>query len=86
MRGAGEVHPPRALLDVYLDETAYWKSVPEKVWGCAISGYQVIENWSSYRERSLLAVALSAAPSRPIAPLQPSRPGAAGVETIESEM
>jgi len=40
--------------DIYLNEVAYWKNVPEKVWEFTIGGYQVIKKWLSYREDDLL--------------------------------
>ena len=46
--------------DIYLNETAYWKNIPRKVWDYTIGGYQVIKKWLSYRERDLLGRALTA--------------------------
>ena len=40
--------------DIYLNEVAYWKNIPIKVWDYAIGGYQVIKKWLSYREDDLL--------------------------------
>lgn len=40
--------------DVYLNDVAYWRDVPERVWDCTIGGYQVIKKWLSYRETSVL--------------------------------
>jgi hypothetical protein len=40
--------------DIYLNETAYWRNVPERVWDFAIGGYQVMKKWLSYREQALL--------------------------------
>jgi hypothetical protein len=40
--------------DVYLNDVAYWKNVPLRVWEYAIGGYQVIKKWLSYREEKLL--------------------------------
>jgi len=40
--------------DVYLNDVAYWRCVPAKVWRYTIGGYQVIKKWLSYRERALL--------------------------------
>lgn len=40
--------------DIYLNEVAYWKNVPTKVWDYTIGGYQVIKKWLSYREADLL--------------------------------
>jgi hypothetical protein len=40
--------------DIYVNEIAYWKNIPTKVWEYAIGGYQGIKKWLSYRERDLL--------------------------------
>jgi hypothetical protein len=40
--------------DIYLNDVAYWKNIPQKVWGYNIGGYQVIKKWLSYRETTLL--------------------------------
>jgi predicted helicase len=40
--------------DVYLNDVAYWKNIPVRVWEYAIGGYQVIKKWLSYREEKLL--------------------------------
>ena len=40
--------------DIYLNQVAYWKNIPIKVWKYTIGGYQVIKKWLSYREQSLL--------------------------------
>lgn len=45
--------------DIYLNDDAYWRNVPAKVWGYTIGGYQVIKKWLSYRERSILGRALT---------------------------
>ncbi len=37
------------VYDIYLNETACWQNVPEKVWEYTIGGYQVIKKWLSYR-------------------------------------
>jgi hypothetical protein len=54
----------RALLgeqtcDIYLNQLAYWKNVPVRVWEYTIGGYQVMKKWLSYRERTLLGRALT---------------------------
>jgi hypothetical protein len=46
--------------DVYLNDVAYWKNIPARVWDYTIGGYQVIKKWLSYRELELL--------SRPLTP------------------
>lgn len=45
--------------DVYLNDVAYWRNVPARVWDYHIGGYQVIKKWLSYRERDLLGRDLS---------------------------
>jgi hypothetical protein len=40
--------------DIYLNDTAYWRNVPESVWDFTIGGYQVMKKWLSYREHDLL--------------------------------
>lgn len=40
--------------DIYLNDVAYWKNVPSRVWNYTIGGYQVIKKWLSYREAPLL--------------------------------
>ena len=45
--------------DVFLNETACWRNVPEQVWDYTIGGYQVIKKWLSYREHELLGRALT---------------------------
>jgi len=63
VNGAGQlgIPPEQALdllgertFDIYLNEVAYWKNVPIKVWKYTIGGYQVIKKWLSYREADLL--------------------------------
>lgn len=45
--------------DVYLNEDAYWRNVPETVWAFTIGGYQVLKKFLSYREQPLLGRALT---------------------------
>ncbi len=45
--------------DVYLNDKAYWKNVPSRVWDYTIGGYQVIKKWLSYREAGVLGRALT---------------------------
>ncbi|NOS71762.1 MAG: N-6 DNA methylase [Verrucomicrobia bacterium] len=56
--------PPQSILgqsthDVFLNDTACWRNVPERVWDYTIGGYQVIKKWLSYREHDLLGRALT---------------------------
>src|SRR5208283_1311176 len=46
-------------LDVFLNEAAYWRNIPETVWSFTIGGYQVLKKWLSYREQPLLGRALA---------------------------
>jgi hypothetical protein len=41
-------------LDVCLNDRAYWRCVPLRVWEYTIGGYQVLKKWLSYREGNLL--------------------------------
>ena len=45
---------PNAYYDVSLNDVAYWRCVPARVWTYTIGGYQVMKKWLSYRERPLL--------------------------------
>ena len=47
--------------DVYLNDVAFWRCVPARVWTYTLGGYQVMKKWLSYRERSLLGRALTLA-------------------------
>ncbi len=46
-------------LDIYLNEVAYWRNIPARVWDYTIGGYQVIKKWLSYREKTLLGRGLT---------------------------
>jgi hypothetical protein len=52
--------------DVFLNDTACWRNVPEKVWDYTIGGYQVVKKWLSYREHALLGRALTADEAREV--------------------
>jgi type ISP restriction-modification system protein len=45
--------------DVYLNNFAYWRNIPLRVWEYTIGGYQVIKKWLSYRERPILGRGLT---------------------------
>ena len=51
-------HLGETTYDIYLNEVAYWRNIPEKVWNYYIGGYQVIKKWLSYREKALLGRSL----------------------------
>ncbi len=52
--------------DVYLNDVAYWRNVPERVWGYTIGGYQVMKKWLSYREDGLLGRSLTMEEAREV--------------------
>ena len=37
-------------IDVHLNGSAHWSSVPIHVWNYTLGGYQVLKKWLSYRE------------------------------------
>ncbi|HMJ88787.1 MAG TPA: type ISP restriction/modification enzyme, partial [Candidatus Acidoferrum sp.] len=45
--------------DVFLNDSACWRNVPERVWDYTIGGYQVMKKWLSYREHGLLGRSLT---------------------------
>jgi len=53
-------------VDVYLNDLAYWRCVPARVWSYTIGGYQVMKKWLSYRERPLLGRDLKPAEVREV--------------------
>ena len=52
--------------DIYLNEVAYWRNIPAKVWEYTIGGYQVIKKWLSYRENDLLGRSLTTDEAREV--------------------
>ncbi len=72
--GATHASPVRSPLqslgettcDIYLNNLAYWKNVPTRVWDYTIGGYQVMKKWLSYRERALLSRSLTADEAREV--------------------
>ena len=40
--------------DIYMNDSAFWRNVPEAVWNYRLGGYQVLKKWLSYREHSIL--------------------------------
>ena len=52
-------HLGETTCDIYLNDTVYWRNVPENVWEYTIGGYQVIKKWLSYREKELLGRTLT---------------------------
>jgi hypothetical protein len=59
-------HLGASTYDVYLNNNAYWKNVPTKVWDYTIGGYQVIKKWLSYRESSILNRSLTKEEAREV--------------------
>ncbi len=51
-------------VDVWLNDVAYWQTVPASVWSFTIGGYQVFKKWLSYRELEVLGRALTATEAR----------------------
>lgn len=54
----------KTTFDIYLNETAYWKNIPGRVWDYTIGGYQVLKKWLSYREEIILERPLTLAEVR----------------------
>jgi hypothetical protein len=50
--------------DVWLNERAYWRNIPLRVWEYSLAGYQVIKKWLSYREKELLDRSLTVEEAR----------------------
>ena len=40
--------------NIYLNDVAYWRNVPDAVWAYKLGGYQVLKKWLSYREQKVL--------------------------------
>jgi hypothetical protein len=59
-------HLGESTCDIYLNDTAYWRNIPEKVWNYYIGGYQVIKKWLSYREQPLLGRSLTIEEAREV--------------------
>ncbi len=59
MPGQGKVVRRGEMVDVYLNDRAYWKDVPSEVWEYRLGGYQVLKKWLSYRESKVLGRRLS---------------------------
>ena len=52
-------HLGKATCAVYLNDVAFWKNIPIKIWKYTIGGYQVSKKWLSYRERDILGRGLT---------------------------
>ena len=45
MPSQGEVERRGGMVDVYLNDHAYWKDIPVNVWEYRLGGYQVLKKW-----------------------------------------
>jgi hypothetical protein len=45
--------------DIYLNDRAYWRNIPSRVWTYTMGGYPVLKKWLSYREQTVLGRPLS---------------------------
>ena len=60
MPGKGKlVRQDDGACDVFLNDVACWRNIPDTVWDYTIGGYQVIKKWLSYREKELLGRGLT---------------------------
>ena len=59
-------HLGERTCDVYLNDVAYWRNIPARVWEYTIGGYQVIKKWLSYREHKLLGRPLTTDEAREV--------------------
>ncbi len=53
-------------VDVYLNDTTFWRGVPEAAWDYVIGGYLVIKKWLSYREEAILGRPLTKEEAREV--------------------
>ena len=49
----------QSTCNIHLNDVAYWKNIPTRVWNYRIGGYQVIKKWLSYRESKVLGRSLT---------------------------
>ena len=59
MPGQGKIERRGDMVDVYLNDGAYWKDIPINVWEYRLGGYQVLKKWLSYRESKVLGRGLT---------------------------
>lgn len=65
MPAKGRITPRGAdALDIWLNDTTCWESVPLSAWEYTLGGYQVLKKWLSYREGRLLGRPLSSDEAR----------------------
>lgn len=48
------LHLGETCFDVYLNDVAFWRGVPSRVWSYTMGGYRVLKKWLSYRETDVL--------------------------------
>jgi hypothetical protein len=48
------LHLGETCFDVYLNDVAFWRGVPSRVWSYTMGGYRVLKKWLSYREADVL--------------------------------
>lgn len=68
-KGMDEAHGFALLgraVDVYLNDTTFWRGVPESTWDYVIGGYLVIKKWLSYREEGILGRPLTKEEAREV--------------------
>ena len=53
-----------STIDIYLNDAAYWKNVPLKVWNYTMGGYQILKKWLAYREFDVLGRGITSEEAR----------------------
>ena len=53
-------------VDVHLNDSTFWRGVPETAWNYVIGGYLVIKKWLSYREGAVLGRSLTKEEAREV--------------------
>jgi len=46
-------------LDIYVNDSAFWRNVPIGAWHRKLGGYQVLKKWLLYQEREVLGRSLT---------------------------
>lgn len=64
MPGRGRTNEHDGVIDVYLNDSTYWRGIPAEVWAYTLGGYQVLKKWLSYRETDVLGRPLRADEAR----------------------
>lgn len=64
MPGRGRSVEHDGLIDVYINDTTYWRDIPADVWEYTLGGYQVLKKWLSYRETDVLGRPLKSEEAR----------------------